>query len=618
MTDLSGGATPELGFDPEALHRKYLAERNKRLRADGDAQYLDLSGDFAAYADDVYADPGLVRDPLSDEVDVVVVGGGHSGLLTAARMREAGVPRIRVIEKGADFGGTWYWNRYPGIRCDVESYIYMPLLEELGVVPSEKYARGDEIFAHARAIGNYYNLYSDACFQTQVTDLRWDESSLKWIVRTDRGDQIKAQFVCLCTGPLSRPKLPGIPGIKDFGGRSFHTSRWDFSYTGGDTHGNLTGLAGKRVAVIGTGASAIQVIPHIAESAAELLVFQRTPSSVDVRGNKPTDPGWVRSLEPGWQRRRIANFDSIMLGIPQEEDLVADRWTDVWAKLTVWANNSDKAATEGDPSALMQLADYQKMEEIRARVDEIVKDPRVAESLKPYYNQFCKRPLYSDDFLQTFNRPNVTLVDTEGAGIERITETGIDFGGKSYDVDGIIFATGFKVGAPPYESGAFDVVGRGGDDCTLAKRWSDGVKSLHGIYMNGFPNLFIVGGIAQAAVTINFTHILAEQAKHIAAVVRRCRFEGVEVMEIREEAEQGWTKTMAEKVVDRSKFERECTPGYYNNEGKVDDSDPTLFGRTYGGGPFEYVQVCADWLESRFTLDAEITRAVDRRHEQEG
>jgi cyclohexanone monooxygenase len=594
----------DLGFDPEQLHSKYLRERDKRRRPEGYGQYQDVSGRFAGYDDDPYADPAFAREPLTDEVDVIVVGGGVSGLMAGARLREAGVQRIRIVERAGDFGGVWYWNRYPGIRCDVESYIYIPLLEELGAMPTEKYAKGAEIFAHCQAIGRHYDLYDLAVFQTAVTGVHWDDERGRWIVRTDRDDEMTARFVVLGSGPLNRPKLPGIPGIEDFAGHSFHSSRWDYDYTGGDADGNLTGLRGKRVGIIGTGASCIQIAPQVAQWSDELVVFQRTPSSVDVRDNRPTDPDWAASLEPGWQKRRISNFDAIMIGLPQDEDLVADRWTDVWARLAVWA--STKASViETDPAALMQLADFEKMEEIRGRVAAVVEDPTTAEALKPYYNQFCKRPLYSDEFLQTFNLPNVTLVDTDGRGVDRITSSGVQVGGTEYELDCLIYATGFNVGAPTYESGGFELTGRAG--LPLAKKWADGVRSLHGIYASGFPNMFILGGIHQASVTINFTHILGEQAAYVAQVVKRCLAGGIATMEIRPEAEDRWAATMARKAVDRRQYERECTPGFYNNEGI--EGRPTLFGGTYGGGPFEYVRVCHAWLASGFEHDAYLTYA---------
>ncbi|MGI9170605.1 MAG: flavin-containing monooxygenase, partial [Caulobacteraceae bacterium] len=368
------------------------------------------------YLDDPYVGPGFTRAPLTNEIDVVVIGGGFGGLLAAARLREAGVKGIRIVEKGGDFGGTWYWNRYPGAACDIESYIYLPLLEEIGYLPVEKYSRAAEILAHAQAIGRHFDLYRDACFQTQVTQLQWDEAADRWIVSTDHGDGLRARFVVMANGPLNRPKLPGIPGVGTFAGHSFHTSRWDYAYTGGDAGGNLTGLADKRVGIIGTGATAVQCVPHLAAGAKHLFVFQRTPSSIDVRANRPTDPDWAASLTPGWQKKRMDNFNVLVSGGVQEEDLVADGWTDIIGNLLFLARKKRAAGeSAGDPVALMQLADFRKMEQVRARVDAIVERPATAAALKPWYNQFCKRPCFHDEYLDAFNRPNVTLVDNRRA-----------------------------------------------------------------------------------------------------------------------------------------------------------------------------------------------------------
>jgi cation diffusion facilitator CzcD-associated flavoprotein CzcO len=548
--------------------------------------------------------PVRERAPVVDEVDVVVLGGGFGGLQMAARLKQAGICDVRIVDKAADFGGTWYWNTYPGVRCDVESYCYMPLLEETGYIPTEKYAGGAEIFEYCRVLGKHFDLYDGALFQTEVTSLVWNEAAARWTVSTNRGDAIKARFVCLSSGGFHRPKLPGIPGIDEFEGHAFHTSRWDYAYTRGNSNGGLTGLAGQRVAVVGTGASAIQCIPHLAKYAEQLYVFQRTPSSVDVRGNRPTDPAWASGLESGWQQRRIENFTSILVGIPQDEDLVQDRWTEVWGSMSFWKSGSSAGAGE-DP---VQLADYQHMEEIRQRVASIVADPVTAEALKPWYNFFCKRPLYSDDFLQAFNCQNVTLIDTAGRGVNRITKTGIEFDGEFYEVDCIVFATGFKTGAAPYESGAYEVIGRDGSD--LSRKWSNGVLSLHGISTHGFPNLFILGNKEQTAKTTNVAHMLGIHARHIAAIIGTCSDRGIVAMDVRQSAEEQWADEVAAASIDRRKFEAECTPGYFNNEGRF-DKGPTIVGAAYGGGPFKYEEIIREWRGSGFDTDVEFRFAAE-------
>ena len=432
----------DLTIDVEALRQKYAEERRRRLRPDGISQYVEVSGRFARFAEDPRADPHFTREPFTDEVDVAIVGAGFGGLLTGARLRELGVGSVRLIDKAADVGGTWYWNRYPGIACDVESYVYMPLLEELGHIPTEKYAKGAEIFAHCQRIAEHYDLYRDACLQTEVHEIRWDAMQSRWIITTNRGDAMRARFVSMANGYLQKPKLPGIPGIESFRGHMFHTSRWDYDYTGE----KLQNLADKRVGIIGTGATAIQCVPHLAAAANQLYVFQRTPSSVDVRANRPTDPRWATALQPGWQRWRIENFQILTAGGQAEEDLVADAWTSITKKLPVMRQNTVSSLSPEQRARNIELADFAKMEEVRARVDAIVADRATAEALKPWYGYFCKRPCFHDDYLQTFNRDNVTLVDTHGRGVERITAAGAVVDGAEYELDCLIFATGFEVG----------------------------------------------------------------------------------------------------------------------------------------------------------------------------
>ncbi|HEY3710985.1 MAG TPA: NAD(P)/FAD-dependent oxidoreductase [Amycolatopsis sp.] len=584
-------APPGPGFDPDALRAKYRAERDRRLRPDGSAQYQRAEGDFGYYAEDPYATSDFAREPLRDQVDAVVVGGGFGGLLAAARLRQAGLDRVRVIEKAGDFGGTWYWNRYPGIHCDVESYIYLPLLEELGYVPEWKYAPGAEILRHCQAIGRHFDLYRDACFRTAVEGLRWDEDEARWTVRTDRGDVIRAQYVVVTSGVLDRPKLPRIPGIETFEGHTFHTSRWDYGYTGGDADGGLTGLADKRVALIGTGATGIQVVPHLGRDAKHLYVFQRTPSTVDARGNRRTDPEWARSLAPGWAQARRDNFLTIITGGQVEEDLIADGWTGS-ARLLEKIIPTDAYAhlSEEERERVGELVDFQKMNELRDRVEAVVEDPATAEALKPWYRYMCKRPTFSDHYLQTFNRPNVTLVDTaDTGGVERITGKTVVAGDQEHEVDCIIFATGFEVGATDMLTGRLPVVGR--DGVALLEHWRNGIRTLHGFSSHGFPNLFHVGQL-QTASTINFVHGLDQQATHIREIVAEARKRGVDRVEPTAEAEDAWLELIRGKAKDRTEFLLACTPGYYNNEGR-----PGARGGSYGfgDGPLALQELLRKW-----------------------
>ena len=581
----------DLGFDPQALREKYRFERDKRLRDDANEQYQEIKGDFSHYLEDPYVEPGFTREPLTDEIEVVVIGGGFGGLLAGARLREAGVQDIRMIEKGGDFGGTWYWNRYPGAACDVESYIYLPLLEELGYMPVEKYTRAPEILAHCRRIGEHFDLYRDVCFQTEITDMSWDEATSRWIICTNRGDAMKAKFVIMANGPLHRPQLPGIPGVETFKGHSFHTSRWDYDYTGGDSFGNLTGLKDKRVGVIGTGATAVQCVPHLGASAKELYVFQRTPSSIDVRDNRQTDPDWVASLEPGWQQRRMDNFNNLVSGGFETEDLVGDGWTDIIRNILLIGRRSREAGEAPmELQELMQLADFKKMEEIRGRVDELVKDPATAELLKPWYNQFCKRPCFHDDYLPTFNRPNVHLIDTGGRGVERITENAIVVDGKAYEVDCLVYATGFEVGTSYARRAGYEVTGRGG--VTLTEKWKDGVSTLHGMHVHGFPNLLIFSN-SQSGFSVNYPHMLNAQAQHAAWIIAEAQQRQARTLEATAEAEAAGVQTNIDSALMRQKFQEASTPGYYNNEGKP--SALAARNGPYGKGSIAFIKLMEDW-----------------------
>ena len=576
-------------FDPQELRQKYRFERDKRLRAEGNEQYTDIS-DFAEYLEDPYMD-SVTREPLFDEVEVAVIGGGFGGLLAGARLREAGIEDIRMIEKGGDFGGTWYWNRYPGAACDVESYIYLPLLEEIGYIPTQKYSQAPEILEHSRAIARHFDLYRNACLQTEVTELRWDEAQLRWVIRTNRGDQMRARYVVMANGPLHRPKLPGIKGIETFKGHTFHTSRWDYEYTGGDSNGGLSKLKGKRIGIIGTGATAVQCVPHLGASADQLFVFQRTPSSIDVRNNRPTDPQWASSLEPGWQKERMNNFNALVSGGFAEVDLVNDGWTDIIGNLLIRLRQD--ASPDLSPEGLarnLELADFEKMEQIRSRVENIVSDPSTAEHLKPWYRQFCKRPCFHDDYLATFNRPTVELIDTDGLGVDCVTEKGVVVKGIEYEVDCLIYATGFEVGTNFSRRAGYEIYGIGGK--SLTEHWQDGARTFHGFHSHGFPNCFIVSGV-QSGFTVNFPHMLEEQARHIAHILEHAQTNDIKRIEVTEESEEWWVERIISLSQNNIQFLESCTPGYYNNEGK-----PAARGvqsGSYGGGPVAFVQVLEQW-----------------------
>jgi len=588
--------TPGPAIDTEALRRKYAEERAKRLRPDGNAQYVRLEGQLAHYLDDPYT-PVAARDPVTDHVTVAFIGGGFAGLVTGARLREAGIDDVRIVEKGGDVGGTWYWNRYPGAQCDTASFVYMPLLEETGHMPTEKYAHAPEILEHCQRIARHFGLYEHALFHTEVTGLVWDEPGARWIVRTNRGDEFTASFLAMGTGPLHVPKLPGIPGIESFRGHSFHTSRWDYADTGGDPGGApMDRLLDRRVAIIGTGATAVQCVPHLARACRELYVFQRTPSSVDVRDNRPTDPAWFAEIAtPGWQQRWLENFTANQTGGPAEEDLVMDGWTDLARRIRDKIGAlAPEDRTPAKMLAAYEVADFEKMEEIRARVDAVVEDPATAQKLKAWYRQLCKRPCFHDEYLQAFNAPSTHLVDTDGQGVERITETGVVVAGVEYPVDCIIYASGFEVGTEHTQRAGYDPVGRGGE--RLSEHWAAGMRTQHGIHVHGFPNLFVVQPTQGANLISNIPHNLTEAGTTIATVIRHALDHGFREVEVTEEAEDAWVELLMSGG-GRMLGSPDCTPGYYNNEGQ-EPPPHARFNVGYPEGATAYFRYLDAWRRS--------------------
>ncbi len=583
----------ELGFDPEALRQKYAFERDRRIRKEGFGQYRDAKGKLEDYMIDHYAKP-IEREPLTDEVEFAIIGGGYGGLLAGARLREVGVESIRVIDRAGDFGGTWYWNRYPGAQCDIEAYVYMPLLDELNYVPTERYAHAPELLEHSINIAKHYDLYRDTCFQTEVTEIEWDDNSKRWIIHTNRGDAMKAQYIAMANGPLTRPKLPGIPGIEKFKGHTFHTSRWDYDYTGGSPDGGMDKLNDKRVGIIGTGATAIQCIPHLGEDAKHLYVFQRTPSSVDARHNAPTDPEWKAKLKPGWHKRRVVNFNETLGGGYADDDMVGDGWTDIFRNVGGIVTGNVDELTEEQKDEVFELADFKKMQEIRDRAETIVEDKETADKLKAYYRQFCKRPCFHDEYLQTYNRPSVTLVDTEGQGVDEITEKGVVVQGVEYEVDCLIFSTGFEVGTSYTRQSGYDLIGKNGT--RLSEKWADGLRTHHGLTTHDFPNCFVLG-FTQTGVTPNATHMLDEQASQMAYIVSEARKRGAQVVEATQEAEDEWCATCDSYGDKTERMLAQCTPGYYNNEGGKANKNGFISGQ-YGGGAVKFFQILKEWREA--------------------
>jgi cyclohexanone monooxygenase len=602
LFDTCGPTETPADIDIDELREKYLHERDKRLRVEGSKQYLELKDDFAEFAEVDPHTPVTPRTPIAEDIEVAVLGGGIAGLLAGAHLKKAGVDDVHVIEMGGDFGGVWYWNRFPGIQCDNDAYCYIPMLEELNYMPSKKFADGAEIYEHCRRIAKHFGLYDGAIFSTQVRAVRWDEEIKRWRLSTNRGDDIRARFVVMTQGSYNRPKLPGIPGIKDFKGHVFHSARWDYEYTGGDADGGLDKLGDKRVALVGTGATGVQLVPHLGRDAQHLYVFQRTPSSVDERGNEQTDPDWVKSLQPGWQAERKRNFHrwSPFEGVVFDAaDQVCDFWTELGRNMTARIAASDDPASLGIEQimAIREEEDYKIMERLRRRIGDIVDDQHTAEALKPYYRFLCKRPCSSDEYLPTFNRPNVTLVDvSESKGVERLTETGIVANGVEYEVDCIIFASGFEISTEVSRRYAMDAID-GRDGVSLFDHWRDSYKTLHGITSHGFPNQFHTGFI-QGGVSANTTAMFEQQAEHIAYIIAEAVKRKATTVEPSQEAQDAWVNTIRELSIDNSAFEVSCTPGYYNNEGGGGGEGIRSFlGEPYSPGFYAFDDLLKLWRE---------------------
>ena len=571
----------------DELRERYQLERQKRLRTDGVAQYRDLHDEELDLDQDPFADPNFTREPLIEDTTVVIVGGGFAGMLTAIDLGKHGITDFRIVEKGADFGGTWYWNRYPGCMCDVESYVYLPLLEETGFMPTQRYASASEIFAYSKLLASKFDLYPHALFQTDVTGADWDETRQRWIVTSSRGDKLSARFLVLAGGILHKAKLPGIPGIEKFKGKAFHTSRWDYSYTGGSPSEAMDKLGDKRVGIIGTGATAVQVVPQIARAAKELFVFQRTPGAVGERNQQSTDVAWFKGLKPGWQQERIINFTQAVTGSKPEVDLVQDGWTEM-----MWVD-TQKATDTPEEAEELERIDFEVMEKIRQRVDYIIEDPELAQKLKPYWGKHCKRACFHDDYLPAFNQPNVHLVDTDGRGVDEITEGGLIVDGLEYPVDLLIYASGFEVTTDLHQRLGFDPKGR--DGIALSERWAKGSHTLHGVLASGFPNLLLIS-LVQGGFGTNFAHLLSESAKHVASIVEACLEQGIVTIESEEAAEEAWLSVLHKVGFGGARYFQACTPSFYNSEQQTIDSRAAR-NLTYSGSLLDYVAHLEGWRE---------------------
>ena len=560
----------KLSIPADEQRAKYEAERNKRIRADGAAQYQELKGRFADLDEDPYVTEKIVRDPIVTEREVVILGGGFGGLTQGAHLMKQGIADFTIIERGGDFGGTWF-------HCACCTDLWR----------------------------RHFGLYERALFQTQVTGAHWDETAKRWIVTTDRGDRLAARYLVMAGGILHKAKLPGVPGIETFKGHAFHTSRWDYDYTGGSPTTFMDKLADKKVGIVGTGATAIQAVPHLAEAAGHLTVFQRTPSSVGPRDNRATDPGWEASLKPGWAFEREMNFTASISGRKPVPDLVDDGWTHIHRR-----DGAERADCPDDLALARELADFERMEEVRARIEEIVEDKQTAEALKPWYGHMCKRPCFHDEYLQSFNRPNVTLVDTKGAGVQEITENGIVVEGREYELDLLIFSTGFEVTTDYTRRMGFDPVGPGG--LTFSQHINNGLETLHGLVGRKFPNLFTISTLQGAAMP-NYVTMAHEDAINIAHILRWAIDKGATTIQPTHQAAEAWADIIVNSMGHFIEYNAKCTPSYFNNElGATDEKGEAKQwvprNGVFGGPPDEFLEILREWRASHGELrDLEIT-----------
>jgi cyclohexanone monooxygenase len=538
---------------------KYRAFKEARR---GAADYMAMEGDFSRYLDDVYSAPPVEREPLTDACEIVVIGAGFAGLLLWHKLRDAGFHDVRFCEKGGDVGGTWYWNRYPGIACDVEAYSYLPLLEEMKYYPTMKFASGFEILEYCQTMAERSGFYDHCLFHTTVEKTEWDEATGHWTVFTDRGDKMRARTVVLANGILTTPKLARIEGMETFKGQSFHTSRWDYNID----------LKGKRVGIIGTGATAVQVVPEIAKVVKELYVFQRTPSTIDVRDQRATKPEEIEewAKQPGWakaRRERLATISAGRTALQANDDFLSGKVADFKPR-----KQYERELSPEELLAKQLDTNFRVMEQIRARVDAIVKDPKTAAALKPYYPYGCKRPTFHDEFLPTFNLPHVTLVDTAPNGVARINERGVVHDGKEYPLDVLIYATGFQWMA----TSTFNMIkGRGGR--TLRDKWGqEGTRTFLGLHSHGFPNLFILSGPQGGGGQFNFTRGIEAHTDYVVWMLTTMRARGANIVDIRQEPEVAYAAHCREADVRTAAF-RDCL-SYYNGEGGAEPGSLAYYG----------------------------------------
>ena len=483
--------------------------------------------------------------------------------------------------------------------------MYLPFLEETGYTPKERFSYGPEIREQIARVVKQWDLIPHAYFHTEITAMDWDESLRRWHVHTNQLDHFIAQFVVLATGTFHELKLPGLPGLESFEKPHFHSSRWNYDITGGSpTDWKLDKLADKTVGIIGTGASAVQLVPQLAKNAKKLYVFQRTPVSISLRENTPTrdDPAICAMVQKeGWQRARMDEFANILQGVITDRDCSALEGVDVLTVRALVKEAEESGATlrmEEIPK-LLQMADFRVMEKIRNVIANTVRDQATAESLKPWYPFMCKRPAFSNDYLEAFNRPNVELVDTDGRGVTRLTQTSVVANEREYPVDLLVYSTGFdyETDADFYHRTGIRMVGTSGRTMDEAVTERGGPATLFGIHFREFPNLLNIGP-AQAGVTANWTQTTYVAGEHIAAVIAhvlRQKERGTEVIEPLEETVENWGRQVEEGHEMRLQVNASCPPGYYNKQGRPQDISSRM--AYYPKGIMEWQKVMREWRE---------------------
>ncbi|KAK8126977.1 uncharacterized protein PG998_002736 [Apiospora kogelbergensis] len=619
---------------------RYAAERTKRLAAAPNyVKRLEVSKDSSVR--DLLQDPWVDYDALAKEVPYLkngsrikflIVGAGHSGLIHAYHIVKAGFdPKdLVVVDTAGGWGGTWYWNRYPGLKCDVEGYCYLPLLEESGFIPQDRYSHGDEIRRNAEHIAAKYGLQGMFCTRFVAAD--WNEPEGRWdiMLRRQLGPAheevdfaISTQFLITATGLLSSMSIPSLPGIEDFRREKklFHAARWDYDYTGGSpTEPHMSNLRDKLVGIVGTAATAVQAVPELAKWAKHLYVFQRTPTYIGPHEDNQTTPElWdkvTKGGKPGWQAERMVNLELCFTDdaeVTPDTNLVQDERSRYPPLAAVWGSRRavglgpEKAA---EHTEWMLRREAPHAARLRKFIKQEVKDPETAEKLTPWYPGWCKRPAFNNDYLQAFNLPNVTLVDTDGRGVQRYTRNGVvvgeDGAAREYELDALVLATGFEIsgtGSCALASSQASCRGRNGRD--LNDKWnSPDFATFYGVSTNGFPNMFMSAG-ANSAGSANMTGVYGSQARMtahiIAAATARSADPDKTVVEVSKEAELAWLDRLLGNVTWFTPLLTTCPPTYFTGykTGAQDEKESAMAKRKllFPLGPVGYDEVGHEYIQ---------------------